>query len=237
MTVPPDSSGSVRIQSFTVDSDGLEAPGEVRLCWSVRGASRVVLSGHGRVPPSQRRGLVLTVSTTTTFVLTAYGRGFNEIAAEACTVTVAPQRPSPSIPIGAIALWAGDPTDIPPGWRLCDGRSGTPALVDRFVLGAGEHAAAGTSGGGDPHKHAVTVRLTGRTGETPGHHHTRPQGWSTDKAAGNDGPFALAAADRLAEGGADAHDVAAEIAWSTSEQPAAEPPWYALCVIVRIGEV
>ena len=155
-----------------------------------------------------------------TFVLTAYGRGFNEIATEARTVTVAPQRPSPSIPIGAIALWAGDPTDIPPGWRLCDGRSGTPALVDRFVLGAGEHAAAGTSGGGAPHKHAVTVRLTGRTGETPGHHHTRPQGWSTDKAAGNDGPFALAAADRLGEGGAHAHDVAAEIAWSTSEQPA-----------------
>ena len=39
------------------------------------------------------------------------------------------------VPRGAIVLWSGDGDKIPAGWALCDGRLGTPNLVDQFVRG------------------------------------------------------------------------------------------------------
>lgn len=41
------------------------------------------------------------------------------------------------IPSGAIIMWSGDTSNIPSGWRLCNGENGTPDLRDRFILGAG----------------------------------------------------------------------------------------------------
>ncbi len=38
------------------------------------------------------------------------------------------------IPSGAIIMWSG--TEVPVGWRLCDGKNGTPNLMNKFVLGA-----------------------------------------------------------------------------------------------------
>lgn len=37
------------------------------------------------------------------------------------------------IPSGAIIMWSG--TEVPVGWRLCDGKNGTPNLMNKFVLG------------------------------------------------------------------------------------------------------
>jgi hypothetical protein len=42
--------------------------------------------------------------------------------------------PSASAPAGVIVMWSGQLSDIPEGWALCDGTSGTPNLTDRFVL-------------------------------------------------------------------------------------------------------
>lgn len=39
------------------------------------------------------------------------------------------------LPAGIVMLWAGAVSDIPLGWHLCDGQSGTPDLRNRFVLG------------------------------------------------------------------------------------------------------
>lgn len=39
-------------------------------------------------------------------------------------------------PIGAIILWSGPESTIPPGWHICDGTNGTEDLRGRFVLGA-----------------------------------------------------------------------------------------------------
>ena len=38
------------------------------------------------------------------------------------------------IPIGTIVMWYGS-TGVPPGWKLCNGKNGTPNLVDRFIKG------------------------------------------------------------------------------------------------------
>jgi len=39
------------------------------------------------------------------------------------------------IPDGSIVMWSGPPTNIPSGWHLCDGTSGTPDLRGRFIVG------------------------------------------------------------------------------------------------------
>lgn len=39
------------------------------------------------------------------------------------------------VPQGTIQIWAGTLITIPSGWALCDGLSGRPNLLDRFVRG------------------------------------------------------------------------------------------------------
>ena len=53
------------------------------------------------------------------------------------------------VPIGTIAIWSGNSTNIPGGWQLCDGTNGTPDLRDKFVVGANVSGdfTVGTSGG------------------------------------------------------------------------------------------
>ena len=40
------------------------------------------------------------------------------------------------VPAGVITVWSGTIADIPEGWALCDGTSGTPDLRDKFIVGA-----------------------------------------------------------------------------------------------------
>jgi hypothetical protein len=55
------------------------------------------------------------------------------------------------LPYGAIVLWAGSVANIPAAfgskWALCNGANGTPNLVDRFVIAAGNAYAPGAAGG------------------------------------------------------------------------------------------
>lgn len=59
------------------------------------------------------------------------------------------------LPVGSIIMWSGDAEDIPDGWVICDGTNGTPNLLNRFVVGAGDEYALGDSGGGQ-----LTLQLT-----------------------------------------------------------------------------
>lgn len=73
-----------------------------------------------------------------------------------------------SIPAGVIVMWSGAIENIPEGWSLCDGTNGTPNLLDRFIVGAGNTYAVGTTGGSADaivveHSHSIT---------DPGHSHT-----------------------------------------------------------------
>lgn len=75
-------------------------------------------------------------------------------------------------PIGGIILWSGSFLTIPTGWVLCDGTNGTPNLVDKFIVGAGNgssvfdvadiggnlsHTHTAGSGAAGSHSHAITV--------------------------------------------------------------------------------
>ena len=53
-------------------------------------------------------------------------------------------------------LWYGSIATIPSGWHLCDGTMGTPALINKFVYGAGGPFAPGTTGGASSHFHSFT---------------------------------------------------------------------------------
>ncbi len=50
------------------------------------------------------------------------------------------------IPSGAIIMWSGAIDAIPSGWQLCNGNSGMPNLVDRFIVGAGSSYPVGATG-------------------------------------------------------------------------------------------
>lgn len=71
--------------------------------------------------------------------------------------------------IGIIVMWSGAANAIPAGWKLCDGRNGTPDLRDRFVIGAGSGYAVGASGGNN------TISLN--VAQLPAHSHTGGTGW------------------------------------------------------------
>lgn len=41
-----------------------------------------------------------------------------------------------SLPIGSVIMWNGSVDSIPVGWEICDGKNGTPNMINRFVMGS-----------------------------------------------------------------------------------------------------
>lgn len=106
-------------------------------------------------------------------------------------------------PVGMITLWSGSVGTIPTGWHLCDGTNGTPNLMDRFVLGAGNTYAPGATGGAATD--AITTSADGthfHGGATDPHSltvaelpsHTHPLYVQASGGAGDTESFANAAA-------------------------------------------
>jgi microcystin-dependent protein len=77
-----------------------------------------------------------------------------------------------TIPIGGIIMWSGAKTDLPDGWLVCDGTSGTPNLCDKFIVGAGNNYGVGVTGG------VVNVTLT--TPQIPAHGHDFHDGFFSE---------------------------------------------------------
>jgi hypothetical protein len=68
------------------------------------------------------------------------------------------------VPPGGIIMWAGDSTDIPDGWFLCDGGNGTPDLRGQFIVAASENGGASpahATGGAETHSHVAEVASGG----------------------------------------------------------------------------
>jgi hypothetical protein len=84
-----------------------------------------------------------------------------------------------TIPVGGIIMWSGSILNIPSGWTLCNGSSGTPDLRDRFIVGAGNNYSVGDTGGSatstsTSHTHGITdpshqhfVAAEGQAGALP----------------------------------------------------------------------
>ena len=114
-------------------------------------------------------GVTLTTATATT---QSYNNNSTSLATTAFVQSV--------VPIGIIVMWGGLVGNIPTGWQLCNGSSGTPDLRDSFIVGAGATYAVGATGGNATitlgssqipgHTHNLTI--TGNTALNGGHTHT-----------------------------------------------------------------
>lgn len=76
-----------------------------------------------------------------------------------------------SMPIGGIIMWSG--AVAPSGWALCNGQNGTPNLVNRFIVGAGDLYTTNQTGGSADavvvsHNHSMDFN----TGAGGAHGHT-----------------------------------------------------------------
>lgn len=137
------------------------------------------------------------------------------------------------LPLGAIVMWSGIVADIPESFALCDGTDGTPDLRNRFILGAGNAPAPGTTGGsstaggggtialGGAHTHPLSIdghtltiaempshaHWNGMTDDGPGmfNHGNRPASPVADRepSAGNDSGTVEGLTEE--EGGGDPH--------------------------------
>ncbi len=63
-----------------------------------------------------------------------------------------------NLPIGTIIAWEN--MSIPSGWAICNGTSGTPNLVDKFIMGAAEDGDVRTTGGATTHIHTNSSTST-----------------------------------------------------------------------------
>ena len=141
-----------------------------------------------------------------------------------------------TIPVGGIIMWSGTIANIPTGWALCNGSSGTPNLQDKFVVGAGSGYAVGATGGSAnatlvSHSHTATSTVT-----DPGHLHSFTNYNSTEKT-GSGGSLA---ANYYSTGSFNTNSSSTGITVATSistEGASATnanlPPYYALAFIMR----
>lgn len=76
-----------------------------------------------------------------------------------------------ALPRGSIIMWYGTESELPISWKVCDGRFGTPDLRDKFIMGAGQSAVLGQTGGANfldintnvagSHVHSATTAIGG----------------------------------------------------------------------------
>ena len=118
-------------------------------------------SGVSSVVPITSEDLKLKVygELTTTGNVVSSNLTTGNINAETVTtnVLIMTGEGNPFVPSGVIVMWSGTIATVPTGWYLCDGQNGTPNLLDRFIVGAGNlYSMNDTAGSSD----AVVVSHT-----------------------------------------------------------------------------
>lgn len=160
------------------------------------------------------------------------------------------------VPTGCILMWSGDSSDVPTGWLLCDGTSGTPDLRDRFVACAGpentphetggsyNYTPAGAIAAGGTHAHSGVADDHALTlAEIPAHTHTTPCGiaegdTATNFTNGNNTLGAAVSTSSVGSGGPHSHTLTLDDGGShshafTGAVATVVPPYYALCYIMK----
>lgn len=136
------------------------------------------------------------------------------------------------IPSGVITMWSGAIADIPTGWALCNGQNGTPNLLDRFIIAAGNNSAPGDTGGAETHTHAITVYGTALTIEQLAQHR-HGIGMNGEVLAGTNMSMPRAGSYTTLQsaytGSGEAHTHTA-----TGAEGSTLPPYYALAYIMKL---
>jgi microcystin-dependent protein len=132
-------------------------------------------SGVSSVVPITSEDLKLKVygELTTTGNVVSSNLTTGNINAETVTtdVLIMTGEGNPFVPSGVIVMWSGTIATVPTGWYLCDGQNGTPNLLDRFIVGAGNLYSMNDTGGSSD---AVVVSHThtGSTATAGAHNHS-----------------------------------------------------------------
>ena len=136
------------------------------------------------------------------------------------------------IPSGVICMWSGQIIDIPNGWYLCNGNNGTPNLVDRFIVGAGNSYAVGATGGEATHVLSLAEMPAHNHGAVGDHSHTYYRAYAASGVCGGGGqyqPFSQIPAEWT--GGAGGHTHSTQGSNTAHEN---RPPYYALAFIMKL---
>jgi microcystin-dependent protein len=80
------------------------------------------------------------------------------------------------LPVGTILMYSGAVANIASAygtkWALCNGQNGTPNLMDKFVIGAGNNYAPGSTGGATSYTLSVAnMPIHSHGVNDPGHNH------------------------------------------------------------------
>jgi len=100
----------------------------------VRSAITTYGTGISGVTVQDTGSGVGTSSGVTTINFT--GTDVNVTSSVGNTVNVDISAASTTLPVGSIIMWYGTAAAVPANWHICDGTSGTPNLVNKFVMGA-----------------------------------------------------------------------------------------------------
>ena len=154
-----------------------------------------------------------------------------------------------ALPVGSIVVWYGTDANVPSGWAICNGGSGTPDLRNRFIVGAGSTYSVGNTGGViSVTPGAGTVTIAGHAlnvSEIPSHRHPYNDFYgftsthyehlgSTNVAKPNDFTYRNHSTE-LGTTWGEAHGHSGSYATITSENIDNRPPYYALYYIQKVS--
>ena len=135
-----------------------------------------------------------------------------------------------TIPVGGIVMWSGSASNIPDGWKLCNGSNNTPDLRNRFIVGAGDEYGVGYTGG------QKQVTLT--TNEMPRHYHEYvgdDQLRNIESGCSTLMRYTSTRYDADSKtGGSWGSGVYATSSVGNGQAHENRPPYYALCFIMRV---
>merc|ERR1712130_194264 len=150
------------------------------------------------------------------------------------------------IPQNSIVIWS-ECSNVPNGWKLCDGTQGTPDLRGKFVIGADDETFIfGQSGGNSEHSHVISTSATVlghalSVSQMPPHNHNNGA-WQyllriTGSATGNnhDGgnePDIITAQPIVSQGGGQPHSHGITVS-SSADDANHLPPYYVMCYIMK----
>lgn len=175
-----------------------------------------IVAEYAAIAAAQAAAAVYTDGQVALRALLAHTHAISDVTGLAAALAAAQ-----GVPAGCILMWSGAIVNIPAGWVICDGTNGTPNLLDRFIVGAGNTYNVGNTGGaisyagltssnnGHSHggvtgSHVLTlpetpahIHLVNDSGHThtltdPGHHHDFPGKTAADLVNGGES-FAYAA--------------------------------------------